>query len=250
MTEEDYQKQFAQNIVTLHSCGVFPVIVHGGGPEISYNMKLDGLKAKFVDGLRVTDKASLKITEMVLSGSINKKFVSLIAHFGGTAVGVSGKDGNLIQVKKLKIKDVDLGFVGEIVSIDPKLIHSIIECGYIPVISPIGMDKKGETYNVNADTVASRIASALNAEKMVFVTDVPGILDNGKILVSLQASKIKGLINNNIITGGMIPKVEAIVYALNHGVKSANIIDGKGPQGVLELILSRQSIGTEILSAS
>ncbi|MGK0290051.1 MAG: acetylglutamate kinase [bacterium] len=247
MVQDDLKMPFVEDIVLLKELGVFPVIVHGGGPEISREMKVHGLEANFIDGLRVTDLASLKITERVLSGSVNKEIVANLQKAGGQAVGVSGKDGKLIQGKKLIHPKGDLGFVGEIEEINPNLIFSLLEADYIPVISPIGIGNDGTTYNINADTAASRIGVALKAQKMIFLTDVDGILKDDEQIAEITIQEAKDLIADETISGGMVPKVEGMLYSLDNGVESVHIINGMKAHLLLSELFNLEGVGTKIL---
>lgn len=244
MGNERTAETFARDIVILKAVGINPVIVHGGGPQIGAMLERMKIQSSFIDGLRVTDAATVEIVEMVLSGTINKQIVTALNQAGGTAIGISGKDGNLIEAQQLKRKKkdpdsniekvLDLGFVGEPTKINPEPIRSIVASGMIPVIAPIGMGPNGETYNINADTAAGAIASALKATKLMMLTDVPGILTKEKQLISaIDAKEIDGLLADGTITGGMIPKVETCVHALNSGVEAAHILDGRIPHVLL-----------------
>lgn len=235
---------FARDIVILKTVGINPVVVHGGGPQIGAMLERLNIPSHFVDGLRVTDEAAVDVVEMVLSGSINKQIVTAINQMGGTAIGISGKDGNLIEAQQLKRtkrdpdsnieRVLDLGFVGEPTKVNPEPIRNIISSGMIPVIAPIGMGPNGETYNINADTAAGAIASALGATKLMMLTDVPGILTKDKQLISaIDAVEIDALLKDGTITGGMIPKVETCVNALRDGVQQAHILDGRIPHVLL-----------------
>lgn len=254
-TKDDLKDAFAKDIVILNFIGIRTTIIHGGGPKISSLMEQLGKKPKFIEGHRVTDPETMDIVEMVLGGLINKEIVSLINKHGGKAIGLSGKDGFLIKAKKKIIKKqtikeeiIDLGLVGEVSEIDPNIILSLEQEGFIPVIAPIGISDKGETLNINADNVASSIASALKAEKLILITDVPGILDkNGKIITSIKKNKIKQLIADGVVKGGMIPKVQACIKALDSGVSKTHIIDGNIPHCLLLEIFTKEGIGTEIL---
>jgi len=256
MIDEKAKNWTAQDVVLLKYVGINPVVVHGGGPEINKAMEKMGKKPEFVHGLRVTDEETLDIVEMVLAGKINGDIVS---KFGGKAVGLSGKSGRIILAKKKlkKIKtekgeeiEVDLGRVGETVEVNTELLEILINNGYIPVVSPIGLDEKGEAYNLNADTVAGDIAGALKAEKLILITDVDGIMDdinNPETLHrKLTASELKEMIEDGRIKGGMIPKAESALYALEHGVKSVHIINGKIPHALLLEIFTEEGIGTMI----
>jgi len=259
MVEEKLKDAFAQDIVLLNFIGIKPVIVHGGGPKINRVMEQMGKKPTFVHGQRVTDKETLDIVEMVLGGLINKEIVSLINSHGGQAIGLSGKDGNLITARRKIIKKIspetgtpeiiDLGLVGEVEKVNPEVILSANKNGFIPVIAPISVGHKNETLNINADYVAGVIASALKAEKLILLTDVEGIKDkNNKLISTLNRKKIKTLISKGIISGGMLPKVQACENALNGGVKKTHIIDGRIPHALLLEIFTEKGIGTEIVN--
>lgn len=254
--EEHLKNTFAQDIALLSFIGINPVIVHGGGPKISSIMEKMGKKPEFIQGQRVTDKETMDIVEMVLGGLINKEIVSLINSNGGKAVGLSGKDGGLIKAKKKLISKtgetgaeeiIDIGLVGEVTSVEPHILVSLKKDGFIPVISPIGVGPKGETLNINADYVASSIASALMAEKLIFLTDVPGLKDKkDKIISTLSKQEIKKLIKDGTIAGGMLPKVQACMKAIEDGVSKTHIIDGRIPHCLLLEIFTKKGIGTEI----
>ena len=244
MGNERTAETFARDIVILKTVGINPVVVHGGGPQIGAMLERLKIQSQFIDGLRVTDQSAVEIVEMVLSGSINKQIVTALNQAGGTAIGISGKDGNLIEAQQLRRtkKDpdsniervLDLGFVGEPTKINPQAIENIVASGMIPVIAPIGMGPNGETYNINADTAAGAIAAALKATKLMMLTDVPGILTKDKQLISsIDAREIDELLADGTITGGMIPKVETCVNALNAGVQQAHILDGRIPHVLL-----------------
>ncbi|MGK5091394.1 acetylglutamate kinase [Deltaproteobacteria bacterium TL4] len=248
MIEESLKTNFAQDIVLLQSLGLLPVIVHGGGPEVSLAMERLGEKVSFINGLRVTSAENLKVAEMVLSGTVNKEIISHLNRFGGKAVGVSGKDGHLIEARKKEHKDgIDLGYVGEIKQTNPELIRVLLDAGFLPVISPIGMGENGNTYNVNADTVAAYIAAALNARKIIFMTDVNGILADGKLQSQLNASEVETMIENGVITGGMLPKAQALLHAIRNGVKSAHIINGTDPHSVIAELFTDKGTGTKVM---
>jgi len=254
--KEELKESFAKDIVMLNFIGIRTAIVHGGGPKISAMMEKMGKKPKFVQGQRVTDEETMDIVEMVLGGLVNKEIVSLINSHGGKAVGLSGKDGGLIKAKKKLIKNsdrtgveeiIDLGLVGEVTDIDPQILISLKNEGFIPVVSPVGVGLKGETLNINADYVAAAVAAALKAEKLILLTDVPGILDkNEKIISTLKRPQIKKLVENGTITGGMLPKVQACLKALEGGVAKTHIIDGRIPHCLLIEIFTKEGIGTEI----
>ena len=247
MGHEASQVDFARDVVLLQSLGMYLVVVHGGGPAVTLAMEAMGYRPTFVDGLRVTTKEGLRITEMVLSGTINGEIIAHINSQGGNGVGLSGKDGNLIRARKRKpIKGTDLGFVGEITGVNGDFLRLLLENGHIPVISPIGMGEDGHTYNINADTVASHIAAALQAEKIIFMTNVDGILADGKLVPTVTEKKARAMIANGVIRGGMLPKVEAGLFCLAQGVKSAHIIDGKDPHAIIAELFTDQGIGTVI----
>lgn len=257
-TEEGLKESFAKDVVMMNYIGIHTVIVHGGGPKISAMMQKMGKKPEFVDGQRVTDQETMDIVEMVLGGLINKEIVSLINRYGGKAVGLSGKDGGMIRAQKKMIKKsasetgvgeiIDLGLVGEVTSVDPSVIDGLDKGGFIPVVAPIGAGPKGETLNINADFVASAIASALKSEKLVLLTDVPGLLDNkGKTISTLKKGRIDKLIKDGTISGGMLPKVTACMNAISGGVNKTHIVDGRVPHCLLLEIFTKEGIGTEIL---
>ena len=248
MIEEHLKQNFAQDIVLLQSLGMLPVIVHGGGPEVSKAMEQLGQEVSFIDGLRVTSSENLKVTEMVLSGTINKEIIAHINTFGGKAVGVSGKDGNLIEADKISHEGgIDLGFVGKIKKVNPELLMVLLKQGFLPVVSPIGLSKDGVTYNINADTTASRIAVSLGAYKIIFMTDVDGVLEKGKLCTQLTSSEVEKMIEKKIITGGMSPKVDSCLYCVKNGVESAQIINGTEPHSVIAELFTDKGIGTKIV---
>ena len=254
MTSPRLREQFAEDIVLLRLVGMKPVVVHGGGPEISRHMKLLGMEPRFVDGLRVTDEATMEIAKMVLVGKVNKEIVGLIARHGGSAVGISGEDGRLLTCEPKKHQDkagndVDLGFVGEIVNVDVGVLELLAEAN-IPVVATVGADDRGHGYNINADTVAGELAAALNAEKILFLTDVDGIYeDQGGEMTSISECDLAylgALQAAGRITGGMIPKVGAVRRALESGVHSAHVIDGRVEHAVLLEILTDAGCGTKV----
>ena len=257
MTDEALKSSFAQDIVLLKQIGVNPVIVHGGGPQIAELLKKIGKESKFIEGMRVTDSETMDIVEMVLGGLVNKQIVSLINQHGGHAVGLTGKDGCLINAKPLNIKPknikpeqealYDLGHVGEVVDIDPSVVSMLDSSGFIPVIAPIGVGDKGESYNINADIVAGKLASKLGAEKLLLLTNTPGILDKeGQLVTGIDAEKTKQLIDQKVIYGGMLPKVDCALTAVNEGVKTSHIIDGRVKHSVLLELLTNSGVGTLI----
>ena len=248
MIEEQLKHDFAQDIVLLQSLGMLPVIVHGGGPEVSKAMEQLGQEVSFIDGLRVTSSENLKVAEMVLSGTINKEIIAHLNTFGGKAVGVSGKDGLLIEArKKAHEGGVDLGFDGEIESVNPELLLVLLKQDFLPVVSPIGLGKDGITYNINADTTASRIAVSLGAYKIIFMSDVDGVLEKGKWRGQLSAREAENLIKQNVIGGGMAPKVEAGLFCVKNGVESAQIINGTDSHSVIAELFTDKGIGTKIV---
>ena len=257
MGDEDLARVFANDIVLLKQIGIHPVVVHGGGPQIGRMLERLKIKSEFIDGLRVTDAETVEIVEMVLSGAINKQIVSAINTAGGTAIGISGKDGGLILASKLRRtqrdensnieKILDLGFVGEPKQIDPQILTSLEQSGMIPVIAPIGVGAKGETYNINADTVAGAIAAAVGASRLLLLTDVIGVLDkDGELLSDLTVDRVRDLRADGTITGGMIPKLETCVEAVSKGVDAAVILDGRVPHSMLLEIFTDRGIGTLI----
>jgi acetylglutamate kinase len=247
MVQEPFKISFAKDIVLLRSLGMYPVVVHGGGPEVTHAIKQYGLESKFIDGLRITDILSLKISEMVLSGTVNKEIVAHINAQNGMGVGLSGKDGQLIIAKKMRHPQADLGYVGEIEQVNPALVMTLIEKGYIPVISPIGMGKDGHTYNINADTAASHIAVALKAQKIIFLTDVKGIMKDDRLVSVIDKDEIQNLIDEKIISGGMVPKVQGMLFALYNGVNSVHIICGMDHHAVISELFTNKGTGTMIV---
>jgi len=248
MIEEELKRSFAQDIVLLQSLGMLPVIVHGGGSEVSRAMDRLGQEVSFIDGLRVTTSENLKVTEMVLSGTINKEIITHLNTFGGKAVGVSGKDGFLIEASKKKHEGgVDLGYVGEIKSVNPELLFVLLKQGFLPVVSPIGLGKDGITYNINADTTASRIAVSLNAYKIIFMTDVDGVFEEKKLISQLSVYEAKKMIKNKTISGGMAPKVDAGLFCIKNGIESAQIINGTDSHSVIAELFTDKGIGTKIV---
>jgi len=262
MINDDLKKAVMNDVILMKLVGMNPVLVHGGGPEISQLLKRLDIKSCFVNGLRVTDEATMEIVEMVLVGKVNKGIVAQINQYGGKAVGLSGKDGQLIVARKQfaitadahgnEIEE-DIGLVGEVEKLNTDIIDAIVEKGYIPVIAPIGVGVNGESYNINADTVAGDLAVALGAEKLVLLTDVEGIFtdvaDKSSIISSLRSDEVDGLIKEGIIAGGMIPKVQCCVKALEGGVKRTHIIDGRIPHSILLEVFTNHGIGTMVEKA-
>ena len=237
-------EDFAEDVVLLKACGINPIVVHGGGPQIGAALKAQGVESRFVDGLRITDAATMKVAEMVLSGAINKEIVSWIAAEGGRAVGISGKDGRLVTATKVQ-RDVDLGFVGEPDDVDTRLLDTLAKAGMIPVVAPIGVGADGQTYNINADTMAGALAIATGAERLFLLTDVPGVLDKDKrLLTDLTPTQIYGLESDGVVTGGMIPKLRTCIDAVEGGVDAAVILDGRVPHAMLIEIFTKQGAGT------
>ena len=257
MGQETLAGEFGQDIALLKQVGINPVVVHGGGPQINAMLDRLAIKSNFIDGLRVTDAAMVEVVEMVLAGSVNKQVAALINRAGALAVGISGKDGGLIRARKLRRtkkdpgsnieKALDLGFVGEPGFVDTRVINALTGAGLIPVIAPVGIGEDGETYNINADTAAGAIAGALNATRLLMLTDVPGVLDRQKRLMpDLSLTQIIDLIADGTISGGMIPKVETCMEAVTQGVKGATILDGRVPHALLLELFTEGGIGTMI----
>ncbi len=258
MGEEGVANHFAQDIVLMRQTGIEPVVVHGGGPQIGAMLKRLEIKSNFIDGLRVTDQAAIEVVEMVLTGTINKQIVSAINNAGGKAVGVSGKDGQLIIAKKLvktrrnpdtgKDETIDLGFVGEPEEINTEVLQTIVRSDMVAVIAPIGVGRAGETYNINADTVAGAVAGALKADRMLLLTDVPGVMDrNGNLIARLTTTEARALIKDGTISGGMIPKVETCIDAAELGVRAAVILDGRVQHVLLIELFTEHGAGTMIV---
>ncbi len=258
MINEDILEKTVRDILLLYFVGIKPVVIHGGGPEISEKMERFGIKPKFVDGLRVTDEDTIEIVEMVLDGKINSKIVSYFIKNGGKAVGMSGKDGLLVVAKKKKIKkkigesevEIDLGYVGETEYVNPQILEILIQNGYIPVISPVAIDLNGNIYNMNADIVAGDIAASLKAKKLIMLTDVDGIYkdsDNKRNLISKMSLKeLESMLKKGDIKGGMIPKAESIIRALKGGVEKAHVINGSKEHAILLELFTKEGIGTMI----
>jgi len=261
MTDEQLKSSFASDVVLLKQVGINPVIVHGGGPQIGNLLSQLGKESRFIQGMRVTDSETMDVVQMVLGGLVNKEIVSLINQHGGRAVGLTGKDGGLIRAKKMEIKTdtpapeyggneiIDLGHVGEVSSIDPEVIQMLDDGDFIPVIAPVGVGSDGVAYNINADLVAGKIASVLQAEKLILLTNTPGVLDNeGKLLTGLSADKVTELIDTGVIHGGMLPKITCALDAVQSGVKNSHIIDGRVQHAVLLELLTDKGVGTLIKS--
>ncbi|MFO1197897.1 MAG: acetylglutamate kinase [Burkholderiaceae bacterium] len=256
MTDERLKSSFAHDVVLLKLVGMNPVVVHGGGPQIEQLLARVGKKGQFVQGMRVTDEETMDIVEMVLAGQVNKEIVELINHAGGKAVGLTGQDGGLIRARKLMLSDrdrpgesIDIGQVGEIEKIDPSVIQTLTGNGFIPVIAPIGSGGHGETYNINADLVAGKVAEVLKAEKLVLLSNIPGVLDkDGNLLTGLSAKRIDELFADGTISGGMLPKISSALDAARGGVHSVHIIDGRVDHCLLLEIMTDHGVGTMIRS--
>jgi acetylglutamate kinase len=257
MVDLQLKEDFARDIVLMKFVGLNPVIVHGGGPQISQVLSRMGIESTFVRGMRLTDEPTMDVVEMVLGGKVNKEIVAQINRHGGKAVGLSGKDGGLILAEKLHIvyrKDentppeiIDPGLVGQVTNVNPLIINTLAEKGFIPVIAPVGAGKSGETYNINADLVACSIAMALSAGRLILLTDVDGVLDaSGNLISSIDSAAIGKMVDDKIISGGMIPKIECSVKALNNGVEKVHIINGKKRHALLLELFTDKGIGTEV----
>jgi len=257
MVDENLKRSFARDIVLMKLVGINPVVVHGGGPQINQLLDKIGKQSQFIKGMRVTDRETMDVVEMVLGGLVNKEIVTLINQHGGRAVGLTGKDGGLIRARKLMIRDddpalkapeiIDIGHVGEVESVDPEVV-ALLESGeFIPVIAPIGVDADGQTYNINADVVAGTLSRTLAAEKLILLTNTPGVLDEqGNVLTGLNAREVDRLIGDGVIKGGMLPKVNCALDAVKSGVRSAHIIDGRVEHALLLEIFTDEGVGTLI----
>jgi acetylglutamate kinase len=256
MVEERLKESFARDVILLKLVGMNPVVVHGGGPQIDEALKKIGKTGTFIQGMRVTDDETMEVVEWVLGGEVQQDIVMLINHFGGQAVGLTGKDGGLIHAKKMMIpsdtepgKKLDIGFVGEIEAINPAVVKALQDDAFIPVISPIGFSEEGQAYNINADLVAGKMAEILHAEKLVVMTNIPGVMDkDGKLLTDLTAREIDALFADGTISGGMLPKISSALDAAKSGVNSVHIIDGRIEHSLLLEILTEQAFGTMIRS--
>lgn len=256
MTDPALESSFARDVVLLKTVGMHPVVVHGGGPQVDSLLKEMGRTTNRIDGMRVTDKATMDVVEMVLGGGVNKSIVNLINQHGGRAIGLTGKDGNLIRAKKLlmtKKQDngeettIDLGQVGEVVSIKIDVIDLFLQSDFIPVIAPLGVDDTGNTYNINADLVAGKVAEFLKAEKLMLLTNIAGVMDEtGKVVTGLSPARVDKMIADGIISGGMIPKIQCALDAVKSGVHSAHIVDGRVPHATLLEVLTHEGLGTLI----
>jgi len=258
MVDNDLKDKFAQDVVMMKYIGINPVVVHGGGPQIGELLKKFGKESKFIQGMRVTDEETMNIVEMVLAGTVNKEIVGLINRHGGNAVGLSGKDGNLINAEKYYLNEekakytppeiIDIGLVGKVKNINSQLIITLVQNNFIPVIAPTGIGDNGETYNINADIVAGEIAAALHAEKLLLLTDVPGVLDKDKKLINTMTNDdALKLIDDGVIEGGMFPKIKCCLKALKGGVGKTHIIDGRLKHAILLEVFTDKGIGTQIV---
>jgi len=257
MENEDLKQSFARDIVLMRLVGINPVVVHGGGPQIGGLLKRLGKTSEFVQGMRVTDAETMDVVEMVLGGLVNKEIVNLINRQGGGAVGLTGKDGDLIHARKLTItrkspeleeaEIIDIGHVGEVESVNAAVINMVIQGGFIPVIAPIGIGRDGHSYNINADLVAEKVAAVMKAEKVIFLTNAPGVMDgDGKVLTGLTAARVDRLVEEGVIHGGMLPKIACALDAVKSGVNSAHIIDGRVQHAVLLELFTDEGVGTLI----
>lgn len=257
MVSEELKNSFARDIVLMKSVGMNPIIVHGGGPQINELLEKLNIQSKFVDGLRVTDSATMDVVEMVLGGIVNKSIVNLINHNGGKAIGITGKDAQLIKAKKKSLvrqtpdmkapEIIDIGHVGDVTSIDTQVINMLVAGDCIPVIAPIGVGENGESYNINADTVAGALAQAVNAEKLILLTNVAGLMSkDGTVLTGLSQQKVSSLMKDGTITGGMLPKIQCALDAISGGAHSAHIIDGRVNHALLLEIFTNSGVGTLI----
>ncbi|GLQ33026.1 acetylglutamate kinase [Litoribrevibacter albus] len=257
MVDENLKIQFARDVVLLKTVGINPVVVHGGGPQIGDLLEKLNIESKFIDGMRVTDSATMDVVEMVLGGQVNKDIVNLINNQGGSAIGLTGKDGKLITADKLKVtrkspemqqpEIIDIGHVGQVRSVNTDLINMLVSSDFIPVIAPVGVDEKGQSYNINADLVAGKVAEILKAEKLMLLTNTAGLLDKqGEVLTGLNAKQVDDLIADGTIYGGMLPKIQCALDAVRAGVKRAHIIDGRVSHSILLEIFTDQGVGTLI----
>ncbi len=256
MVDEELKKSFALNVILLKFIGVNPVVVHGGGPQIGDMLEQLGIDCTFRQGHRVTDTATMDVVEMVLAGKVNKQIVNLINLNGGAGVGLSGKDGPLIRARKLEMvvekkkappEIIDLGKVGEVVGVNAKLITTLQKEGFIPIIAPVGVDDEGETYNINADAVAGAVAVALNAKRLLLLTDVVGVLKDDELVSSMDLRRASELIEAGVIRGGMIPKIKCAMEAVDGGVEKAHVVDGRVENSILLELFTKSGVGTEIV---
>ena len=260
MESDELKTSFARDIVLMKAVGINPVVVHGGGPQIGDLLKRLSIESHFIDGMRVTDAQTMDVVEMVLGGQVNKDIVNLINQHGGSAIGLTGKDAGLIKAKKLKVSRqtpemtqpeiIDIGHVGEVVSVNVELLNMLVAGDFIPVIAPIGVGENGESYNINADLVAGKVAEALKCEKLMLLTNTAGLLDKqGQVLTGLSTAQVDGLIADGTIYGGMLPKIRCALEAVQGGVHSAHIVDGRVPNAVLLEIFTDSGVGTLITNA-
>lgn len=258
MVNDHLKKSFAQDVVLMRYIGLRPIVIHGGGPQIGEVLKRMGIQSTFVQGLRVTDSETMNVVEMVLGGKVNKEIVTLINQSGGRAVGLGGKDGRLLQARKMHVYQsrgedlppeiIDAGMIAEITAVDAAVLKALEDSQFIPVIAPIGVGAEGESYNINADLVAGAVAGALKAAKLILLTDVPGVLDkDGKLFQSLTTEQAGKMLSDGFITGGMIPKVNCCLKALTEGVEKAHIIDGRIEHAVLLEIFTQSGVGTQVI---
>ncbi|MDD5154108.1 MAG: acetylglutamate kinase [Desulfovibrionales bacterium] len=258
MVNDHLKQSFARDVVLMRYIGLRPIVIHGGGPQIGEVLKRMGIQSTFVQGLRVTDSETMSVVEMVLGGKVNKEIVTLINQSGGRAVGLGGKDGRLLQAKKMHVYQsrgedlppeiIDAGMIGEITAVDAAVLKALEDSQFIPVIAPIGVGAEGESYNINADLVAGAVAGALKATKLILLTDVPGVLDkDGKLVQSLTTEQAGKMLSDGFITGGMIPKVNCCLKALTEGVEKAHIIDGRIEHAVLLEIFTQSGVGTQVI---
>ena len=258
MTDDALKASFARDIVLMQVVGIRPIVVHGGGPQIGELLERLNIESKFIDGMRITNEETMDVVEMVLGGQVNKEIVNLLNLAGGRAMGITGKDGRFIRARQLKIERkspeleapeiIDIGHVGQVESIDTKVLTMLTENNVIPVVAPIGAGPNGESYNINADLVAGKLAEVLKAEKLMLLTNTAGVLDKaGKVVTGIVTDEVNALIDDGTISGGMLPKVECALSAVNTGVNSAHIIDGRVPHSVLLEIFTDQGVGTQIL---
>lgn len=261
MTDEQLHQQFARDIVLMKLVGMNPIVVHGGGPQIGQLLSKLNIKSEFIDGMRVTDSQTMDVVEMVLGATVNKSIVASINHNGGKAIGITGKDGNLISASRLKIERasaasqvpeiIDIGHVGQVDHIDREVLDVLVNGNFIPVIAPIGAGPDGTSYNINADIVAGKVAEVLNAEKLMLLTNVPGLLDKKQqVLTGLSTAEVDRLIADGTISGGMLPKIACALDAVKGGVRSAHIIDGRVPHAVLLEVFTDEGVGTLISNSS
>ena len=257
MIDENLKNSFARDIVLMKLVGMHPIVVHGGGPQIGELLKKLDIQSRFVDGMRVTDNATMDVVEMVLGGLVNKQIVSLLSKNGGKAIGITGKDGDFIRARKMTItrktpemeapEIIDIGHVGEVESINPAIIHMMKQSDFIPVIAPIGFDATGQSYNINADIVAGKVAALVGAEKLILLTNIAGVQNKaGDVVTGLNTAQVNAMIADGTIYGGMLPKINCALDAVNSGVTSAQIIDGRIPHAVLLEVFTDKGIGTQI----